>query len=237
MRLRIGAEVRRSRVDAGLSMRAVGEAAGADPSHLSPIERGQREASFATLAAVSDVLGLDLSVRLYPTTGPKIHDRVQAPIAEALLALAHRDRKRVVEVPVWRPVRGVMDLVLARPGNVVVAVEVQSELRRLEQQIRWSKEKAEALPSAATWSLLSQGRTDVQVSQLLVVRSTRASREIAREFATTLRTAFPASAAQAVRALRDPAAAWPGAAVTWAEVERGVGRILDRAPRGVPPGR
>jgi len=76
MRLRIGAEVRRSRVDAGLSMRAVGEAAGVDPSHLSPIERGQREASFATLAAVSDVLGLDLSVRLYPTTGPKIHDRV-----------------------------------------------------------------------------------------------------------------------------------------------------------------
>jgi hypothetical protein len=40
-------------------------------------------------------------------------------------------------VPVERPVRGVIDLVLVhRERPLVVAVEAHSEIRRLEQQIR-----------------------------------------------------------------------------------------------------
>jgi transcriptional regulator with XRE-family HTH domain len=176
LRIRLGAELRRARVDAGLSIRVVADAAGIDPSHLSLVERGRREASLSVLAAVGSVLGLDLSVRLFPTTGPRIHDRIQAAMVEALLREAHPGWKRLVEVPVWRPVRGVIDFVLARPGEVVVATEVHSELRRLEQQIRWGREKAEALPSAEAWSMLSSGRPATAISQLLVLRNPPAIR-------------------------------------------------------------
>jgi transcriptional regulator with XRE-family HTH domain len=207
------------------------------PSHLSEIERGVAEASLAMLVAIGDALGADLSVRLFPTTGPRIRDRFQAPIVEALFRDAHAGWKRLLEVPVWRPARGVIDAVLARPGEVIVATEIQSELRRLEQQIRWARDKAESLPSAASWSMLAGGRDAVAVSRLLVIRSTRANREVARTFEATLRAAFPARTADAVRSLRDPTAPWPGPAIVWARLEAGTASILDRPPRGVALGR
>jgi hypothetical protein len=158
-------------------------------------------------------------------------------MVEALLREAHPSWKRLVEVPVWRPVRGVIDAVLARPGEVIVAIEVHSELRRLEQQIRWAREKADALPSAEAWSMLLGSAPTVPVSRMLVLRSTRANRDLARAFESTFRAAYPTRAADAVRALRDPAAPWPGPALLWAETAAGGARILDRPPRSVTVGR
>jgi len=229
--------VRRARVDAGLSIRVVADAAGIDPSHLSLVERGRREASLPVLAAVGLVLGLDLSVRLFPTTGPRIHDRTQAAIVEALVREADPGWKRLVEVPVWRPVRGVIDLVLARPGEIVVATEVHSQLRRLEQQIRWGHEKADALPSAEAWSMVSRARPATPISQLLVLRNTRANREVARTFGSTLEAAYPAPSRKAVAAIRDANLPWPGAALLWADTAAGAVRILDAPPRGIAAGR
>ena len=222
--------MRRARADAGLSIRVVAGAAGIDPSHLSLIERGRREASLSVLAAVGSVLGLDLSVRLFPTTGPRIHDRTQAAIVEALLRAAHPSWKRLVEVPVWRPVRGVIDLVLARPGEVVVATEVHSE-------IRWGREKGEALPSAQAWSMVSGGQPATPISQVLVLRNTRANRDVARAYAATLTAAYPASSHEALAAIRDATLPWPGGALLWVVVTDGVARILDGEPRGVAVGR
>jgi transcriptional regulator with XRE-family HTH domain len=238
LRRAIGTEIRRLRVDAHLSLRAVAHAGGLTPSHLSEIERGIAEASLATLAAIGDVLGADPSIRLFPTTGPRIHDRFQAPIVEALLRTAHADWKRLVEVPVWRPARGVIDLVLVRQGEIVVATEVQSELRRLEQQIRWGREKAESLPSAEAWPMIAAGRPDQPISQALVHRTTRTNRDLARDFESTLRSAYPGRTAEAIAALRNPAVPWPGATVIWAEVtSTGIARMLDVPPRGVRLGR
>jgi transcriptional regulator with XRE-family HTH domain len=237
LRVRIGAELRRARVDAGLSIRAVAHAAKIDPSHLALIERGEREASLAVLIAIGRVLGLDLSVRLFPTTGPRIHDRIQAAIVEALLREAHAAWRRLVEVPVWRPARGVIDAVFARPGSVIVATEVHSELRRLEELLRWGEQKAESLPSAEAWTMLAGGRASVSVSRLLVLRSTRANREAARAYETTLRAAFPALMADAVQSLRDPSSPWPGSTLLWARLEGGAAQILERPPRGVALGR
>lgn len=233
----IGTQIRQLREDAGLSQRQLAAAAAVPQSHLSEIERGIAEASITTLAALSNVLGADLSVRLFPTTGPRIHDRTQAAIVEALLRAAHPSWKRLVEVPVWRPVRGVIDLVLARPGEVVVGTEVHSQVRRLEQQLRWGHEKAESLPSADAWSMLSEGRATATISQLLVLRNTRANRDVARSLAETLRAAYPAKAADTIRALRDVATPWPGGALVWADVKDGVVRLLDSPPRGVAVGR
>lgn len=237
LRRALGAELKRMRLDAGLTLRALARAADVTPSHLSEIERGIAEPSLAVLAALASVLGADVSIRLFAGTGPRIRDRLQAPMVEALLREAHPSWKRLVEVPVWRPARGVIDAVVSRPGEVVVAIEVHSELHRLEQQIRWAGEKADALPSADAWSMLLAGAPTVPVSRMLVLRSTRANRDLANAFESTIRAAYPAKAADAVRALRDASVPWPGSALVWAEATTAGARILDRPPRSVRVGR
>jgi hypothetical protein len=85
--------------------------------------------------------------------------------------------------------------------------------------------------------MLLAGAPTVPVSRLLVLRSTRANRDLANAFESTFRAAYPARAADAVRALRDPAVPWPGPALIWAETAADSARILDRPPRSVSVGR
>ena len=66
--------------------------------------------------AIAAALGCDLSVRMFPGTGPRIRDRIQVAMSEALLASLHPRWRAAPEVPVYRPVRGVIDLVLADPA-------------------------------------------------------------------------------------------------------------------------
>jgi hypothetical protein len=98
---------------------------------------------------------------------------------------------------------------------VLVATEVESEIRRIEQTIRWSAAKADALPSWEGWPSL----TDPTISRLLVVRWTRTTRQIAREFGRQLGIAYPAHPDAAIAALtgRSP---WPGPALIWCRLER-----------------
>lgn len=237
LRRAVGAELRRARIDAHLSLRAVARATGVTPSHVSEVERGLAEPSMAVLAALAAALGTDVSFRLFPGSAPRIRDRLQAPIVEALLRATHPAWKRLVEVPVWRPVRGVIDTVFARPGDVIVATEVHSELGRLEEQLRRAREKSDALPSADAWSMLAGGASASHVSRLLVLRSTKMNRDLANTFEATLRAAYPARAADAVRALRSRSLPWPGAALVWAKVDAAGARILDGPPRSVKLGR
>ena len=90
----LASEMRALREDAGISQRAVAHAAGLAQSSLSGIEGGQTEPSLETLGRLAAVLGCDLSVRLFPNTGPAIRDRFQARIVEALIGAGSRvDRK------------------------------------------------------------------------------------------------------------------------------------------------
>ena len=229
MRVSIGAEIRSLRLDAGLSLRRLADMAGIDHGHLSLIERGLREPSLAVLMSIADALGGSVSVRFYPGTGPRLRDPIQARMTEALVRLLDPRWTRFVEVPVHRPARGVIDLVAHdQTAGVVVAAEVQSELRRLEQQIRWSNQKAESLPSADFWRFVDG---TPRIDRLLVLRSTRTNRQLAERFAETLQVAYPASPDEAYRALSSPAAPWPGSALLWADLAGDAVRILDRRPR------
>jgi hypothetical protein len=158
-------------------------------------------------------------------------------MAEALLAVLHPSWHKVTEVAVRRPARGFIDIVLGRAGGPVIATELHSELRRLEQQIRWAHEKAASLPSADEWTFLTQGSADAEVSRLLVLRSTRTARDLARDYALTLAAAYPARTDDAVAALVEPDRSWPGAAIIWADITKGRARILPTPPRGVALGR
>ena len=234
VRRSVAGQIRQLRTDAGLSLRKLGGAASVDPGYLQQVESGLREPSISALAAIAEALGSDLSIRLYPNTGPLVRDHIQARIVEELFRIAHPRWRRITEVPAHRPARGRIDAVLHDPAAaVVVATEVHSQVRRLEQQLGWARLKAESLRSADPWRLLEAEPT---VGQLLVLRSTRATRELARQFESTLRAAYPARAAD-VRAAVAGEGKWPGNGLLWADVTSDGVRVLDRPPRGVMLGR
>jgi transcriptional regulator with XRE-family HTH domain len=189
----LGRDLLRIRTDAAATHGQVAALAGIDRSHYSRIEAGTANPSLETLTAIATALGADVSVRIYPGTGPRLTDRHQARMIEAILRSLGADWRPHVEVPVSRPVRGVIDAVLERPAErpaerLLVATEAYSELRRLEQQIRWSADKAASLGSS---DLVGPGPA-FAVSRLLVLRSTAATRELARQFESTMRAAYPA---------------------------------------------
>lgn len=230
----LGTEIRRLRQDAGLSLVRVADAADISRSHLAEVELGTADPSLRVLAAIGDALGADLSIRLFPTTGPRIRDHLQAPIVEAVLKCAHPRWRRWVEVPVYRPARGIIDVVLHDPAQrVAVAVEVHSQVRRVEQLIGWARLKSESLPSADLWRFVDEPPA---IGSLLVLRSTRSTRDVAVRFEETFRSAYPAPA-EAARAALMGEHAWPGSALLWADVGPDGVRILERPPRNVRVGR
>lgn len=218
-------DVRRLREDAGISRAALAAAAGIDLAYVCRIEDGRERPTIDVLVRVATILGADFSARLYPNTGPAIRDRHQARIVEALIASLHPRWRPYPEVAVRHPVRGWIDVVLhAEREGCVVATEIQSDLRRLEQLLRWFPEKVAALPSWEGWPHLIEVN---QRSSLLIVRSTKATRAIGREFERQLAAAYPAHPADAIAALTGTTS-WPGAALVWAEIEPDRVRFISR---------
>jgi transcriptional regulator with XRE-family HTH domain len=231
--LRIGEEIHRLRLDAGVSLRALSAATGLHPSFLARIEAAKVHASIPVLVRIGVALGADLSLRFYAGSGPRIHDRFQAPMIEELLRQRHVRWTSNLEVPVTKPSRGVVDVVLddtLTPTTVVG--EAQSEFRRLEEQIRWLAEKAEGMRE----TLRASGKPERFVSKLLVVRSTEATREIARRYESTLSAAYPAKTSEVVDAITGTGP-WPGDGIVWMRVVKGDAELLPYPPRGVRVGR
>lgn len=225
----------RWREDSGATQRELSGAAGIDHGYLSLIERGLREPSISALTAIATALGADVSIRLFPGAGPRLRDPIQARITEALLGILHSRWDRMLEVPVVRPSRGFIDMVIMdRPPSIAICAEIQSEFRRLEQLLRWANEKALALPSAPFWDRMPE---TPRVDRLLVVRSTRTNREIAMRFGNTIAAAYPGRSADAYLALTTAESAWRNPTLLWADVRGDVATILERPPRGVAVGR
>jgi transcriptional regulator with XRE-family HTH domain len=209
-------DLRRLREDAGVSQRALARAAGVDQSLVSRLEAGLIRPSLDTCSSLAAALGVDVSLRLFPNSGPAIRDRHQARIVEGLAAIAGRNWECSPEVGVRQPVRGWIDLLLIeRNAGLVVAIEVQSEIIRLEQLLRWAGAKADALPSARSWPFGIGAEVSPGISRALVVRSTAGNRAVAVSFDATLRAAYPGDPWQALASLKGRAV-WPGPAVLWA---------------------
>ena len=162
-------------------------------------------------------------MKLFPNTGALVRDRFAAPMLEHLLDVRHPRWDPFTEVGVRRPSRGWIDLVLHEPRErVLLASELQSELRRLEQLVRWHAAKADSLPS---WEGFAHLGDEPRIGRLLVVRRTRATRRVAAEFARQLRLAYPAHPDDAIVALTGTAQ-WPGDALVWMALEKGAARLL-----------
>jgi len=206
----------RLREDAGVSRTRLATEAGVDRRYLDRIEAGTERPSLETYQRLATALGADLGTRIYPNTGPAIRDRHQAPMVELLLRDCHPRWGRFTEVSVHRPSRGWIDAVLhERRERVAIATELQSELRRLEQLIRWQGAKADSLPSWDGWAHLGD---EPAISRLLLVRRTRATRAVAAEFERQLRVAYPAHPDDALAALTGTVP-WPGPALIWVALD------------------
>lgn len=228
VRSRLTDDLRRHCADAGISTRTLSTATGLDHGYLAEILRGEARPSIETYARLAAVLGADLSMRLYPNTGPSIRDRHQARILEWLLGALHPRWQPHTEAGVRSPVRGSIDAVLLDVRErLIVATEIESEMRRLEQQVRWAQEKAAALPSWVGWGRVV-GEEPPSISRVLLVRRTRATRRIAAEFSRQLAVAYPAHPDDAAAALTGTAT-WPGPALVWI--------TLDAKGARVTPGR
>jgi transcriptional regulator with XRE-family HTH domain len=232
LRVALGTELRHLREDSGLSARTLARLAGVSHTSVERVEDATADPTLEIVARLSSVLGCELAIRVYPGTGPPVRDHLQLRMVDALLAsLGHRWTVSP-EVPVYRPVRGVIDVVLHdRAGDQLVAVEAHSELRRVEQQVRWAQAKSDALLRARR-----EADTSVMVSRLLLLRNARSVRGAVALAARTLAEAYPARMADALRALGSGPVAWPGAAIVWVDLD-GEARLMDRPPRGITLGR
>lgn len=234
--LHMGENIRRLRLDAGLTLTELGAVVGVHRSHLARIEDGHAAPSLHVLAAIGVALGADLGIRYFAGVGPRLVDRFQALMVETLVRSLHPRWTVRLELPVIHPVRGVIDAALIdRVSPIAIASEVQSELRRLEQQVRWNNEKADGL--AARLAEEAAPGPGPAVSRLLVLRSTTSTREIAARYEATLGAAYPARTEDVYKALTTEPTPWPGAGIAWMRVEGGQAVLLRHPPRGVRLGR
>lgn len=198
------------------------------------IESARIEPRWGAVCRIAAALGGTLGVRFFAGTGPLIRDHIQSAMVAALLAILEERWQPRPEVPLYRPVRGVIDLVLDDGVGPIIACEAQSELRRLEQQIRWSQAKADALAA--------QRRADPPIAEtrgvgrLLLLRSTPRTRATVAQFADLVAAAYRAATSAAYRALTTNGP-WPGDALLWCRVEAGRATVLERPPRGIRVGR
>lgn len=237
LRRAIAEELRRLIEDAGINQAAVARASHLSEAQVSRILAAKESPSLHSLAAIG--VGLDARLRflLDPVTGPRIRDRLQARIGEALLRLAHRRWKRFIEVIVHRP-RGMIDVVFHDPpAGDVVAAEIASRINRFEQLQRWANEKAAGLLTSSALPLVEMSEVRPRVSRLLILRSTAATRSLANELEESFRTAYPARCEDAYLSLPTADCPWPGSAVIWATVEGTSVEIMRQPPRGVRAGR
>jgi transcriptional regulator with XRE-family HTH domain len=234
-RTRLATDLRMVREDACLSLSRLASVSGLAKSYVHAIESGRIEPSWDAVSRLATVLGGVLWVRYYPGTGPLVRDHIQAAIISAFLGILDERWRPRPEVAVYRPVRGVIDLVLdSADDHITIACEAQSELRRLEQQIRWSRAKADAL--WASHDLGSAGGGSIRVGRLLLLRSTPRTRAAVAEYADLVAAAYPASTIDAYHALIGNGQ-WPGDALLWCRVDGGRATVLERPPRGIPVGR
>ena len=226
----LGAALRQMREDAGRSQATIARAAGVSTGHLCEIEAGDAEPSLLVLERIGLALGADLGVRYFANTGPRMRDHLQVAMSETLLPDVDVSWRARLEVPVYRPVHGVIDVVLEeRAGSTTVVTELHSQVRRVEQQIRWHTQKADALALQSD----QEGRS---VSRLLVLRNTQATRDVVRAAMAVFAAAYPARSVDAIAAIRE-GAPWPGPAVIWMRVDGRGAALLDTPPRGISVGR
>lgn len=182
--MRIGDELRRARVGAGLSLRFVGARIGRSPTQVMRIERGLvPEVSVRQLARIGAVLGLDVRTRAYPGGDP-VRDVAQVRLIQRLTSRLGPDLVFRAEVPL--PIEGdqrawdgwISNLRESGTGAGRGGLPVDAETRLHDVQ---------ALLRRLTLKLRDASEEHV----LLVIADTRSNRHAVAASADILATMFP----------------------------------------------
>jgi transcriptional regulator with XRE-family HTH domain len=172
----IGNELRESRLDAGLSQRRIAELLGLSHTQIYRVERGSADrVSLLDVARHAAVLGLNLSVKLYPE-GPPVRDAAHVALIERLKAKLGPRMLLRTEVPL--PLQGdrrAWDAVIYGVG-APVGIEAETRLRDIQ-----------ALARRVSLKQRDCGFDCV----LLVVADTRGNRRLIREMSSVLEVQFP----------------------------------------------
>ena len=181
-------ELREARIAAGLSQRAVAEAAGVSHPTVSRIERGASpEISLLAIARVGAAVGLKPVLRLYPDGDP-IRDIAHVKLLERLHARIHPQLRWRTEVPL--PIPGdprAWDATIAGMG-FVIGVEAETRIRDAQAVARRTNLKQ---------------RDGELAHVVLLVAGTRSNRRALAAARPGLAAAFPVSQRDCLRALRD----------------------------------
>jgi len=235
LRRAVGTQILDLREERGLSQREVAAEVGLDRSWLAKAEAGEANLTVEALAKLATAIGAKASLRLYPETGPRLRDGNQVRLIEALLEVLHPHWRVRLEVPVYRPVHGVIDLVLIDPVETqLVGGEAHSEIRRAERQLRWAAEKDRRAAIGRGMAMDGTPPTRLEAPAPAVDRRHEDPGEIR---AASLRRAYPGRSSEAVDALRERSGRFPDAAIIWVDLRGTASRILDAPPRGIVVGR
>jgi hypothetical protein len=188
------------------------------------MEAGRPTVADQIRARAAAVLGADFRLGIYPDAAPLIHDAAHARIVEALVQMRHPSWHARIEAPVPGPGRRSTDLRLDR-GAETVLFEVETRVHALEAIIRECHEKRSAVAAngASFGNEATAGDADPvagtthvrRVYAVLVLPPTRHHRSLVAAHPGTIKTAFPASAADLRRALSSAEVPWPGDGILW----------------------
>lgn len=183
---RLAAEARTTRLAAGLSQRDLGEAIGLSRSQVSRIERGlSPELTIVVASRLFAVLGMNLSVRVYPAGNP-IRDAAHAALLERLRARCHRSFRWATEVPFPKP--GDLRAWDATATAPAVRIGIEAETRIRDGQ-------------ALDRRLALKERDGGMDRMILLVASTRANHAALRAYGDILRSRFPVDGRRALELL------------------------------------
>jgi transcriptional regulator with XRE-family HTH domain len=173
--LRLAREVREARTQAGRSQRAVAESARVHPSWVSRFERGRATGiAVDTAARILAVVGLDLSLRAYPSD-EVVRDAAHAKLIARFLDLIPQSVGRALEVPFPMPGdRRAWDLRL-RVDAEAWGVEAETHVRDLQAGLRKLKLK------------VRDGEVD---GMILLLADSRHHRALIREHAPLIQAEF-----------------------------------------------
>jgi transcriptional regulator with XRE-family HTH domain len=180
-------EVRAARLLSGLSQRSVAAAVGVSKASISRIERCvPPHVDFVTAARIARVVGLDLSVRVFPAAGP-LRDEAHVKLVRRFLAEVASVVRRQLEAPIRFPGDQRAWDVLLLVGGRRIGVAVETRIRDLQALLRREGAKA---------------RDDGVDVLILVVAGTKTNRRALVDAADLIRTELPLDTRQVLRALR-----------------------------------
>ena len=189
---RSGEELQRARLEAGLSIRRVGRERASTRATSAGSELGPSALSQDALVAVAQSVGHDASVRLYPSSGPRVRDHVQVRMLEALLRALIRAGSAASRCPsIGRCAASSTSCLDDASPTSSFPAKAHSALHAVDAQVRWAAQKTDALPSATGWPWGIDG--DPARSRLLLLRDTAANRALVGSAAAMFRAAYPGS--------------------------------------------